>query len=89
VACALASFAVANTGAAATANPATTLRLVIEVEPHWIVISLARDKERGKADFDDGMGASFVTAVRPCCIRFDATERRRFLKYRWRCSAAG
>src|SRR6478672_4034104 len=84
VLCARAISAVANTltGAAATANPATTLRLVIEVEPHWaiIVISFARATERGKADLDAGMGASFVTAVRPCCTRFDARERLRFLK---------
>src|SRR5215467_15360513 len=81
--CALASSAAVNTpiGAAVTANPATTFRLVIDVETDWamVVISLARATKRGKAELDDCMGTSFLTAIRPCASEFDAAERQKFL----------
>src|SRR5262245_42318818 len=67
VACAWALSAAANTviGAVATASPATTLRLVIELETDCAAVTaLARTTERGQADFDDRMGTSFVTAIR-------------------------
>src|SRR5678816_1263736 len=76
--CPWTSSAAANkvAGAAATASPATTLRLVTGV------ISLAGATELGKFELDDCMGTSFVTAVRPCraAERFDAAERQRFRK---------
>jgi hypothetical protein len=53
---------------AATASPATTLRLVkgVGTDCAMVVISLAGATERGKSELDDCMGTSFVTAVRPC-----------------------
>src|SRR5262245_60832864 len=69
VACAWALSAAANTvtGAAVNASPATTLRLVIELETDCAAVtSLARTTERDKSELDDCMGSSFVTAFRPC-----------------------
>jgi hypothetical protein len=65
VACAWALSAAANIviGAVVTASPATTFRLVIELETDRVAVtSLARATERGKVDLDDCMGTSFVTA---------------------------